>query len=170
MNKADQKRLDIIHRLPCMALDRLLNKIDKRGADECWPWIGGMGSWGYGSFWLDGKNINSSRAAYILMVGPVDSSLVIRHTCDNPPCCNPAHLIPGTPADNLKDCRDRKRAVYRAGKDHHRATRKLTDSHVREVKKLSSQGLNNCEIARRYGVNNTTIRSIVIGDTWKHIA
>lgn len=161
MNKADQKRLDIIHRLEA--------KIDKRGPDECWPWIGGMGSWGYGSFWIEGKNINSSRAVYILMVGPVGSDLVVRHTCDNPACCNPAHLVPGTQAENLKDCRDRKRTVYRFGKDHPRPTSKLTESQVREVRKLSREGLNNCQIARQYGVDNTTIRSIVLGKTWAHL-
>jgi HNH endonuclease len=150
-------------------LERLLSKIDKRGPTECWPWIGGMGSWGYGSFYINRKNYNASRAAYILMIGPIESSLVVRHTCDNPACCNPAHLIPGTQAENLKDCRDRKRARYLTGEAHHRSTRKLTDAQVREVKSLSRGGLNNCQIARRFGVNNTTIRSIVIGDTWKHI-
>ncbi len=25
------------------------------------------------------------------------------HTCDNPPCCNPVHIQPGTASDNSRD-------------------------------------------------------------------
>ena len=28
---------------------------------------------------------------------------VVRHACDNPPCCNPLHLLGGTHADNVAD-------------------------------------------------------------------
>lgn len=29
---------------------------------------------------------------------------VVRHTCDNTRCINPAHLLPGTQKDNMQDC------------------------------------------------------------------
>lgn len=35
---------------------------------------------------------------------------VARHTCDNPPCINPDHLIEGTQADNIDDAVARGRA------------------------------------------------------------
>ena len=32
-----------------------------------------------------------------------DLELVLRHLCDNKPCCNPAHLLPGTASENVRD-------------------------------------------------------------------
>lgn len=37
--------------------------------------------------------------------------VVVRHTCDNPRCVNPEHLIGGTKADNNKDRADRGRSA-----------------------------------------------------------
>jgi hypothetical protein len=35
--------------------------------------------------------------------------MVLRHSCDNPPCVNPDHLVPGTCADNSRDMVERRR-------------------------------------------------------------
>lgn len=34
---------------------------------------------------------------------------MVRHSCDNPPCCNPAHLLVGTAAQNAQDMAERGR-------------------------------------------------------------
>lgn len=36
---------------------------------------------------------------------------VVRHTCDNPRCINPQHLLIGTQADNNRDRAERKRSA-----------------------------------------------------------
>lgn len=41
--------------------------------------------------------------------GEIPDGLVVRHTCDNPPCINPDHLIIGTQAQNIQDMIDRGR-------------------------------------------------------------
>lgn len=41
--------------------------------------------------------------AYESSTGDVPAGLLVCHHCDNPPCCNPAHLFLGTYQDNVDD-------------------------------------------------------------------
>ena len=95
---------------------RLWAKVDKRGPDECWPWIGRT-HLGYGWLGVIGSNgirlpVTAHRFAYQISVGPIPDGLHIDHRChvagecmltnDCPHrrCCNPAHLAPATPREN----------------------------------------------------------------------
>lgn len=94
--------------------DRFWRQVDKRDGDECWPWKGAYRDprKGYGGFhWQGHKMMRAHRAAYVLTYGAIAGTLVVRHTCDNPPCCNPAHLQLGTVADNNRDRDSRGRYV-----------------------------------------------------------
>lgn len=84
---------------------RFWAKIDQRGPDDCWPWLAGR-SKGYGQF----LNYLAHRIAWFLTHGEIPAGAVIRHTCDNPPCCNPNHLVPGTHGQNFRDMVERGRA------------------------------------------------------------
>lgn len=64
------------------------DRIDKRGNDECWPWLGGTISSGYGA--LGGRLAH--RLAYEKAVGQIAPGMTIDHLCFNKLCCNPAHL------------------------------------------------------------------------------
>ena len=57
------------------------------------------GGAGYGKIAVAGKRWLAHRyvASLLGLVGTV------RHTCDNRPCCNPAHLVGGTQQDNMID-------------------------------------------------------------------
>lgn len=81
-------------------------KVDERGKEECWPWQGTCDTKGYGRA---GKSERAHRVAFMLARGPIPTGMLIRHRCDNPPCCNPFHLELGTKADNAQDAVERRR-------------------------------------------------------------
>lgn len=70
---------------------------------RCWVWTGYRDPAGYGVI----KRVplgrkRAHRLAYAAFNGsPV--GLLVRHTCDNPSCVNPKHLLLGTNADNIRD-------------------------------------------------------------------
>lgn len=152
--------------------DRFWQSVDMRGPDECWPWKGGTNGHGYGACGYANRRSNASRVAYIMAHGePETIGKVVCHRCDNPICCNPAHLWLGTHGDNVRDCVRKGRQRLKFGAAHHRSTAKLTPVQVLEVRALHrNKKLTYSEIGRIYGVHNTTIRSMVIGESWKHVA
>lgn len=93
---------------PLLTPDRRLRfwtRVAIRGADECWEWTGPRQSFGHGFFHVGRVSIGSHRVAYFLATGEMDDALFVCHKCNNPPCCNPAHLYLGTQKDNMADCK-----------------------------------------------------------------
>lgn len=82
---------------------KLLSLVRRAEHTSCWEWLGAKDKDGYGKVWLLGSNKRSHRAAYEIMCGPIPAGAVVRHTCDNPSCCNPDHLVTGSHADNVAD-------------------------------------------------------------------
>jgi hypothetical protein len=93
-------------------IQRFWEKIDKRGPDECWPWLGSrLKRCGHGRININGTVRLAHRVAYELQNGPIPPGLVVRHRCNFAPCCNPAHLELGTQADNMRDIRNNREPV-----------------------------------------------------------
>ena len=81
----------------------------------CWEWSGGRREGGYGAFTaerLGYKRAGAHRAMYESEHGAVPPEQVVRHSCDNPPCVNPDHLLLGTHADNMGDMAERRRSGH----------------------------------------------------------
>lgn len=53
--------------------------------------------------WTERGHERAHRAAWVEASGPIPLGILVCHRCDNPPCCNPAHLFLGTQSDNIKD-------------------------------------------------------------------
>ena len=77
---------------------RFWAKVDRRGSDECWPWIASLNRDGYGKLNVgrsaDGRVVfvDAHRLAYEMFAGPIPEGLQIDHLCRNRACVNPAHL------------------------------------------------------------------------------
>lgn len=69
----------------------------------CCPWSRSTRKDGYGQVWWNGTVLSTHKVAFELTFGPVQEGQVVRHSCDNPLCCNPYHLTPGSQQRNMDD-------------------------------------------------------------------
>jgi hypothetical protein len=129
----------------------------------CWAWSGPVCRDGYGKIGLGKRIYASHRIAFFLTKGLIAEGLIVCHTCDNPPCCNPDHLWLGTHADNADDKVNKGRS--RKGVAHPRAI--LTEQ---DVVKIRADPRGARTLARIYGVARSTISHARTGLSWGHIA
>ncbi len=144
-------------------IERFLGKI-KQGKDtECWEWTCNKRG-GYGRFKVEGKLYTATRLMWRLSRGTDPMGHLICHTCDNPSCCNPAHLFLGTDADNNADKEQKARGKHPVGKDNGLA--KLSEEDVINI--FTSSGSNRV-LAKKYHVTDVAISCIRHRKTWTHI-
>lgn len=171
---------------------RFWAKVDRRGRNECWPWTAKARHWhGYGLFTIatgkpGGKNVAASRISCFLAKGPSpDGSPHALHSCDNPSCCNPAHLRWGNQRDNVDDAKERKRhvnppritnnaewvakrnAAMRKGEAV--VNSKLSEPVVREIWRLHFEGKNASDISAAVGFSVAAVYDVCRGRSWRHV-
>jgi hypothetical protein len=156
-------------------LARFWSKVDIRGPDECWPWLGRRKEWGYGMFTIHGRNTTAHRVAWWMHTGVWPGEKKVRHVvCDNPPCCNPAHLAEGTDADNVRDMmekgRNRSHGELPSLRGEGNPSAKLTESDVREILVRFDAGEAGAALAEEKGVCKDTAYRILRGERWKHVS
>ena len=144
--------------------EKFLGKVDTSG--DCWNWIRGKDSDGYGNAWHNGKSWKAHRLSWSLVKGDIPNGLCVCHRCDNRSCVNPDHLFLATSQENTAD---RNRKGRQAIGDNMKRS-KLNPDKVRKMRKLYSDGLFTFKkIAEMYGVCAATAREAIRGTGWKHV-
>jgi hypothetical protein len=146
-------------------LEKFSAKIDRSdGDDACWPWTGSRDQNGYGVFSLGGRKhrpngthrIKAHRLALMVANGTTEAqpgpSVFCCHRCDNPPCCNPAHLFWGTCSDNCRDASIKGRLFGGRAR-----AAKLSPERRSEIAKLAAHA--------RWGIAHETEPSALVGGT-----
>jgi hypothetical protein len=157
--------------------ERFWEKVARGAFDECWEWSASRTQQGYGQFRMAGKSVRAHRAAWELANGSIPDGLFVCHRCDNPPCCNPAHLFLGTAEDNVRDMvakgrhvrplRDESAVKFPKGVECHAA--KLTEEGVIDIRRRYDAGERGTAIAADFGVSRSLITLVGKRRAWRHV-
>lgn len=145
---------------------RFWSHVDRRGPDECWPWTG-LRVKGYGQFKAGGRYMRAHRQAFFYAGGSVtEAEPLVLHSCDNPPCCNPAHLSAGNTARNIQEREARGRRVTTFGENN--PASKLTAVQVSEIRnRFTGAKGQQAALAREFNTSPTNVLAITNRKTWK---
>lgn len=156
--------------------DRFWEKVKKDAPDACWIWDGALYKQGYGKLYVGRNERGSSifhrahRISWELAHGQsVPHGLSVLHSCDNPPCVNPAHLRVGTDAENAADRVDRKRNREQRGEANSNA--KITENQARqiivELQRLPRRS--QASIAAQFGIKQPQVSRIMRRESWGYL-
>jgi len=160
--------------------ERFWNKVNKTGI--CWVWTGARiikSTHPYGLIWNDAhtQRLRAHRVAWELTNGQkIPAGKHILHSCDNPPCVNPAHLRVGTDADNHRDRIERGRSP----RGEHNPMAILTLKQAKDIrkryplqKKTGPRSKKDRKIimaiCKKYHIHWGLAYRIAAGKRWKHI-
>jgi hypothetical protein len=146
--------------------ERFWSRVQPAGDDDCWPWMRGCQTKGYGQIYLGEKAERSHRIAFYLANGHWPK--VACHDCDNPICCNPKHIIDGSYKLNMQHRSERGRTNVRKGEDAHQA--KLSAVQVLEIRRLHATGkYTHRALADLFNAKQPNVTMILTRRSWKHI-
>lgn len=162
---------------------RFWSKASVDEPDACWEWTSkNRDRDGYGYFKVAGRMWRAPRYAFNLANpdAPIGDDEMVCHTCDNPPCVNPAHLIRGAALDNSADQVERDRTV--TGDRHHtrrdpstrrrgeaNGSARLTAEQVLEIRRRYAAGEKQVPLAAVFGVSQPIISQIIRRKVWTHL-
>ena len=140
-----------------VSVSRFWRLVDQRGVAECWPWTGDARK-GYGLFFYQGKMRSAHELALSFTTGEKrHPDLETCHSCDNPICCNPAHLRFDTRLSNVREMHDRGRANHAS---------KLSAAQVVTMRQRRAAGARQKDLAEQFGITDGQVSMIVRGLRW----
>ena len=140
--------------------------------NECMEWSGAKHPKGYGLISVQCKTIKLHR--FILehkLQRKIDKNKCALHLCNNPPCCNPLHIIEGTNKENVDykvQCDRQARGKFHGLKGELNSFAKLSESDIREIRKQTGIILQR-DLAKAYNVSRTHISAIQTYKLWSHV-
>jgi hypothetical protein len=148
--------------------ERFQHKVLRGAPDECWPWQGVPNKKGYGRIVTGARAEMAHRVAWKLAFGPIPEGMLVLHSCDNPPCCNPRHLFLGDDLVNAQDREAKGRGHCKTGERNSRA--KLTTRKVRTLRAVyASRLFDQYQLAEIYQVSQGVVSKIVRRVIWGHV-
>lgn len=110
--------------LPKKFRRKLIEAPWEHNGTPCWIWLGYTEQDGYGRIAMpvgeggEYRKRQAHRVIYEILVGAVPSELQLDHLCRVRCCCNPAHLEPVTPGENIRRSDLSKRGQHWRDKTH----------------------------------------------------
>lgn len=137
-------------------LQKLLSYTEPKG--DCLEWTKCYNTDGYPRAAFENSNGKVHRVVWELVNSKSAQGYVVRHSCDNPRCINPKHLLLGTPTDNMRD---------RDERDRHGAA-KLNHEKVKQAREMYlTKEYTQLELANMFGVHLRTMNSLLNKRHWK---
>ena len=147
---------------------RLWSQTKVMGEDECWEWFGNRNSDGYGRIWVYERLESAHRMSWRFLKGNIPANACVLHSCDNPPCVNPAHLFLGTQQDNANDRETKGRGNQSIGEKN--GNSKLISKDVLKIRAIYSDGLTSQrKLAKMFKISKSTVGYMLSRSNWKHI-
>lgn len=148
--------------------------VDKRGPDECWPWLGRRNGSGYGVFSIGMmRDFRATRVLLKITTGNDPAPLYAIHDCENRPtfigrhCTNPSHILAGTHDENMAYTRGRPSGKDMTGSNNFNAD--LSEPDIIRIRERCAAGETIESIAMDYSVEDSMISHIKTGRNWKHV-
>lgn len=138
--------------------DRVKHK-HTSGPNDCWEFNGRRNKAGYGRLGYNYKTWSTHDLAWTLTNGAIPEGQAIKHSCENPPCCNPAHM-------SLREMIGKRKAkpyLILGLPD-------LTEDDIRELRRLYEEDRwTHSRLAAKYKLNTSSVGLIVRRVTWTHV-
>jgi len=134
-----------------------IGKSGRMPPGKCWIWQKSTDKFGYGVVGF--KHICTR--AHVLSceaknMRRTKNGEIVRHLCDNPPCCNPDHIEFGSNKENSND-------IVLSGSSKSFKLGPASVRHIRSSKKTNE------ELAKEYKVRRGTIYNVRTGRTWSSV-
>lgn len=116
----------------------------------CWLWTLSTHEFGYGQMYFRGAVLRAHRLSYLAFKGAIAEGLVVRHTCNQPSCVNPDHLVSGTQRDNIHDAIRSGRFVFNP--------QMLSEATAVAIRSAHAAGADYRKLGRMFGISMSCAR------------